>query len=137
MERKPQRIDPAYCAEATAYVAQFLASLDQPPNLDRISEHYREMALRDHAQLSQDVKNDPRRERRLERCKCLHCQYRVMMAGAAMTSRPCGLCGREQVYSSTNVGVVCVPCAREHGLCAHCGGDIDCNLERTEFPSSS
>ena len=38
MDMKPQRIDPAFCAAATARLAQFIQSLDDPPDLERVSE---------------------------------------------------------------------------------------------------
>lgn len=85
---------------------------------------------------AQDVQNDARKEARLERHFCAACFYRNAMAGAAMTHQPCMCCGDTQLYSSTNTDALCLPCATTASLCKHCGGDLNMNSQRKEWPAA-
>lgn len=136
MKQQPKRIDAASCREATRRIDEFLAGLDAEPDLESIPERYRDLARRDHERLQTDVRTDRHRDHRWRARKCLRCQYRGALAGAAITVRPCGLCLEPQQYGSTNAGVLCVACASAHGLCAHCGGDLGGDLDRTDYPTS-
>lgn len=86
--------------------------------------------------LAQKYQEDPHREHRLAEHKCKACYYRTVIAGAAITMQPCMCCGKEQMYSSTNTDVLCVPCAKTHALCKHCGGDVEMNSDRKDWPSA-
>jgi len=82
-------------------------------------------------------KEDTGREDRLAEVMCAACWYfRVngQVAGAAMTSYSCALCGEERHWGSTNTPVICSGCATAHALCVQCGGDIHLNAARTDWP---
>lgn len=87
--------------------------------------------------LVEKYQTDPAKEHRLAVHKCKACYYRAMIGGAAVTTKPCMSCGVDQTYGSTNTGVLCLACAKEHHLCTHCGGDLDMNTDRTTWPSAS
>jgi hypothetical protein len=82
-----------------------------------------------------DVQADPRKKERLKQNECIACFYRGRIGGAAMTSRPCGLCGQEEMYGSTATDALCLACAQKHELCKHCGGDLHMRVRRKEWPS--
>ena len=68
---------------------------------------------------------------RLSQVMCKSCYYLCShIGGCAMTIKPCGICGNEVTYSSTNTGVLCKECATKHHLCAYCGGDLDMKQRR-------
>jgi len=69
--------------------------------------------------------NDTKKKERLEKCECKTCFYILgKMGGSAITSRPCGICEKEQMYGNTCTNMVCKPCGKEKELCVHCGADI-------------
>lgn len=87
--------------------------------------------------LARELTTDPRKDERLAKGLCKACFYGPpRIAGAAMTSQPCMCCGADQMYGSTNTDVLCAPCAQENGLCKHCGGDLDMNADRAEWPTA-
>lgn len=57
--------------------------------------------------------------------------------GAAITLEPCMRCGEMQTYGSTNTDALCLPCAKETGLCKHCGGDLALRERRKTWPTSN
>lgn len=76
------------------------------------------------------------KERRLERSYCKNCFYARRLGGAAMTTRPCGCCKIDIIYGSTDTDALCATCAETNKLCAHCGGDIDMNVSRDQWPDA-
>ena len=78
---------------------------------------------------------DEDRMDRLKECKCKVCFYlRVgQIAGAAMTERPCGICGTSVMYGSTNTDAICHDCAKKHRICKHCGADLELRTFRRKF----
>lgn len=85
---------------------------------------------------AQEVKTDPKKGERVAANECIGCFYSSRIGGSAMTDRPCMSCGINQMYGSTYTDVLCLACAKNHGLCKHCGGDIDMKVRRKEWPKS-
>lgn len=85
---------------------------------------------------AKEVETDARRKERIEAHECKACFYRSRMGGAAMTSQDCMSCGDEQMYGSTNTDALCMTCAMEHGLCKHCGGDLEMRTRRRDWPEA-
>jgi hypothetical protein len=77
---------------------------------------------------------DPRQGERLKKHECRACFYSGRISGAAMTERDCMSCGGEQQYGSTATDALCLPCAKAHSLCKHCGGDLDMRTQRKHWP---
>ncbi len=79
-----------------------------------------------------DFDNDPKKSERVEKSLCKHCFYiaNAHIGGAMFTSRECGLCKEVQTYSSTATQPLCLPCAKENGLCKQCGGDVEMKHRR-------
>jgi hypothetical protein len=69
---------------------------------------------------------DADRPAREAKGECLYCYYfhTQRIGGAAMCSRECGLCDSNVTSGSTNCDVLCKECAKERGLCKHCGADL-------------
>ena len=86
------------------------------------------------AELAAEVESDARKADRLKRHECKACFYASRIGGAAMTTRPCMSCGSEEMYGSTNTDVLCMGCATTHGLCKHCGGDLEMRARRKDWP---
>jgi len=86
--------------------------------------------------LAKKLEQDPERERRIAEQRCKACFYFVGMGGAAMTTQPCMSCQLDVTYGSTNTSVMCLPCAQVGRMCRHCGGDIDMDMKRTDWPSA-
>lgn len=84
--------------------------------------------------LAKEVAEDTRKEERLKAQLCKSCFYSARIGGAAMTTRPCMCCGDDEMYSSTATDVLCLDCARTHGLCKHCGGDLEMRVGRRNWP---
>lgn len=75
--------------------------------------------------------NDPEKKKRLETSMCKICFYQEgRIGGAAMTHQPCGICGKDQLYSSTATDVLCRECAKENHLCKQCGADVQLKPRR-------
>ena len=85
-------------------------------------EYYREWL----AKIDADAE---KKDRHAEQ-ECVLCWKASAMAGAAMTSRQCGLCDEMLRCSNTNVDLLCVSCAKKANLCKHCGADIDLKNRR-------
>jgi hypothetical protein len=68
---------------------------------------------------------DPDREKRLAASECVVCYGVGRVGGAALTSRPCGICNKTLHSGNTCVDVLCVECATKNKLCKQCGADID------------
>jgi len=113
MKQKPQKID----------IVTFLNRTGQAK--DRIES----VLLR-----ANKYKHDPDKKDRLSSQQCVWCFYTPTMAGQAFTSRECGLCGRDMKFGNTNTDAFCKDCAKEHGLCKHCGGDIKMRVRRRNWP---
>ena len=79
---------------------------------------------------------DARKNERLKRHECKACFYASRIGGAAMTTRPCMSCGSEEMYGSTATDVLCMDCATKHGLCKHCGGDLEMRTRRKDWPET-
>lgn len=81
------------------------------------------------------LETDPQQEERVARQLCKACFYGPpRLGGAAVTSQPCMCCGEDQMYGSTNTDVLCENCAKDHGLCKHCGGDFEIRTDRKDWP---
>lgn len=63
-------------------------------------------------------------------CKTCYYIYTSRIGGAAMTTRPCGICSVEQLYSSTNTDKICLNCAKNYSLCKYCGADLELRPRR-------
>lgn len=75
---------------------------------------------------------DPDKVNRKEKQYCISCFYlNFKIAGAAMTTQPCGLCGVPVLYPSTNTDILCRKCAQQNDLCMHCAGDFNMRERRT------
>lgn len=85
------------------------------------------------ARLSADIE----KEQRLAQHLCKACYYRgPSIGGAAITVAACGCCGKEETYATTCTDALCLTCAQTHSLCKHCGGDIDMNANRKNWPQA-
>jgi hypothetical protein len=91
--------------------------------------------LRDLLERARRAEQDVDRQARLAKGFCVSCHYVIgRIGGAAMTSQPCACCLAPQMYASTNTDALCLPCAKEHSLCKHCGGDLDMRERRRNWP---
>lgn len=80
---------------------------------------------------AQAFTEDPDAANRLSKQLCRCCYYSgPRVAGSAITRQPCASCGEVQTFPSTNTDALCQPCATEHQLCKHCGGDLHLRAER-------
>lgn len=138
MRHEPQCITKEFCTQATLRLSDARKTLDErQARLDADKDHrFRDFAQRDLDKTRKNFDKDPQRERRIAQQRCLPCFYIPRLAGAAMTSRECGLCGKDQMFSSTSTDVICVECAKAHSLCAHCAADIDGDTTRVEYPET-
>lgn len=89
---------------------------------DRI-EHYEQMLL--------NYRKDPQKADRLSKQECVVCFYGSRIGGAAITFRDRAFCGDRCTSGNTNVDVMCRSCAKQAGLCKHCGADMDYKNRRT------
>ena len=68
---------------------------------------------------------DPEKKIRLKEGYCVRCYYAgSRIGGAAITQRPCGVCGTKMMFGSTATDSVCPPCAIKWDLCRQCGADL-------------
>jgi len=96
------------------------------------AEHY----IADTLKRARAIEGDTDKVKRQERGLCVCCHYlNSRIGGAAMTTQPCAACGQAQTYGSTYTDVLCLPCAKEHRLCKHCGGDVDMKTRRRKWPA--
>lgn len=76
--------------------------------------------------------HDPNKKERKSLSLCKPCYYSEgELAGQAMCSQPCGICGEDQLYSSTATHALCQKCACENKLCKRCAADVNLNPSRT------
>lgn len=86
-------------------------------------------------QLAHNVLSDPMKIDRLDNALCVVCYYTgPVVAGQAMTTRPCASCGVPQLYASTNTDALCLHCAQLHSLCKHCNATVSLNPNRLNWP---
>lgn len=76
------------------------------------------------------IAGDTKRTERLAKCECVLCFTSGRVGGAMCTTTICGLCDEVLHFGSTCTDVLCPECAKKHGLCKHCGGDIDLKQRR-------
>lgn len=73
-----------------------------------------------------DFEEDIQKERRIKFQNCKFCSYLDSRIGCdMMTNSTCAICGKPVLNSSTNIDHLCIECAKEYNLCAHCGGTMD------------
>lgn len=65
-----------------------------------------------------------------QECKCCYYLNTGRIGGAAITHKPCDLCGKEMAFGSTCTDRICKECSRENELCTFCGGDIHMRVLR-------
>lgn len=95
--------------------------------------------LAEHLAFAETLRSDPEWEKRLAKQQCRLCYYsskRGVVAGAAMTTRDCMCCADQMTFGSTYTDALCRPCAERHGLCSHCGADLELQM-RDQWPSIS
>ena len=81
------------------------------------------------------VTEDSRRKQRLAEQECVICFEGSRIGGSAVTKWTCAFCGKQGWAGNTAVDVLCQDCATEHGLCKHCGADIDLkNRRKRDLP---
>lgn len=69
---------------------------------------------------------DKDKEARLVAKECLVCYYADgRLGGCAMTNANCANCDEITTFGSTDVNILCKPCAEKLRLCVHCGADIE------------
>lgn len=83
---------------------------------------------------AKDYAEDPMRNQRLDAAECVLCHYTMRAGGTMSTERPCGICGASIRSRNTDIGVLCVECAKTNGLCKHCGADIELKSRRKARP---
>ena len=77
-----------------------------------------------------DSDNDKPGRMRKHECKACYYLASPRIAGQAFTQRQCGHCDEIVTHANTACPVVCEKCARDHGLCRSCGGDINMKVRR-------
>lgn len=114
MDRKPKKIDLASIEFANGQGSRYVKSA-----IER----------------ARDLEDDSDKECRIKKNLCKSCHYILSaFGGAAMTTQPCGICLEDQMYGSTFTDALCLKCAKENGLCKHCGGDIELKSRRKPYP---
>lgn len=83
--------------------------------------------------LAMMLKIDHNKKERLNANQCVWCFYGSRIGGAAMSHNKCMSCNKEEMYSSTDTDVLCLPCAKEHKLCKHCGADLELRVGRRNW----
>lgn len=77
------------------------------------------------------LQNDPDRKNRIDQSMCHCCFYqRGMLSGQMLTERQCSFCDAVVRSGNTSCGMICVPCAKQRGLCAKCGADITLKIRK-------
>jgi len=75
---------------------------------------------------AKEIIEDPRKADRLKEQECVVCFYnRPRISGRMISAVKCGYCDEEKRFANTDVDVLCEKCAKEFGLCKHCGADIN------------
>ena len=100
-----------------------------PVDKDYVSSqtHFAKKEVRTSIENHEKLKFDTEREQRLKEQLCPQCYYlnKHRIGGAAMTTRPCGICEKDVLYSSTATDKVCPECAKEHEICKRCASVVD------------
>jgi hypothetical protein len=80
--------------------------------------------------------DDPERLQRIKDSQCKTCYYilRSRLGGPTATERPCGICGKNELYDTTTTDPICFDCAVKNELCKRCGGDIHMRPRRSYRP---
>ncbi len=80
-----------------------------------------------HSRIEQAKKliEDPNKDDRVRRQKCVPCYYHRGMAGQAFTPYHCEICLTEYSHHNTATPKLCTACAEHNGLCEDCGADIE------------
>lgn len=88
-----------------------------------------------HLRRALEYLSEPERKKRDEAGECKFCFYLRggRIGGAAITQKPCDVCGTEMSFSSTAVDAVCKPCGAKHKLCVTCGADVDLIQRRSRL----
>lgn len=137
MRRESRKMTPADAVTATSHAlraeARLLAALEDVIASPGKNDRYAHLARRDYTRTLNAIREDHRRDVRIERHACVACFYTPGLAGAAITIAPCRLCGEDITNSSTKTDAVCLSCAQAHQLCARCGGDINRDASRTDY----
>ena len=61
-----------------------------------------------------------------ERDLCKYCTYVDTTRSAYHNVlSTCKICGKEMINNSFDVDYCCEECAKQHGICKHCGGTMD------------
>jgi len=114
--------NPTEAAAITHHHHQVAATMPQqlallPPTSDR----WRELTRR-----LQAYTHDPRALARHQASTCRTCFYLdAGLAGQAFTHYHCEACGHEDLWHTTAIPRLCLPCARSQEVCQHCGGSMD------------
>ncbi|MEZ8292298.1 hypothetical protein AB6D11_00430 [Vibrio splendidus] len=87
-----------------------------------------------HQRHVQQLLQDPDRETRRRRQRCLTCHYLegLKVGSAVLTTRLCGACHLEMRFPTSRVTRFCVPCAKEKGWCCECGGLLEHTVAQIE-----
>lgn len=77
---------------------------------------------------------DEKKKEREAKGECKTCFYMrsSRIGGAAITSKPCDLCGEYMSFGSTNTDRLCLECAVKNKICKRCGGDLHMRTRRAE-----
>jgi hypothetical protein len=72
---------------------------------------------------------------RRQKQQCVWCfYYDYRFGGQAMTNSNCASCNKDGMFGSTDVDLLCLPCAKELNLCVHCGADMELKSRRRLTP---
>ncbi len=77
-----------------------------------------------------DYNFDPNKKERIKISLCKPCFYSSSISGQAMTEWECGLCGKKELNSNTDIPEICLDCSIEYDLCSHCGADVFLRVRR-------
>ncbi len=76
------------------------------------------------------VSADSRYRERLAVGECIACFYGPRVGRPAISEELCMCCGKVQLFSGVNNGVICIQCAKMYRLCRHCGADLEPRFQR-------
>lgn len=68
---------------------------------------------------------DKDKERRVKEQLCKDCYYSGFIGCDVLQQSKCGLCGETFFNISSNIDALCYYCAKDNGLCRHCGKEMD------------
>jgi phage terminase large subunit-like protein len=88
--------------------------------------YYNKRRVEDMREKLVEYDNDEEHAERIDNQECKVCTYiDDGFAGQAFTDTYCGICGKKMTFPTTDTDKVCKECAKENGLCKHCGGRMD------------